>query len=759
MLAVNHRLTMTRISVQPIVILLAAAMIFVLARPLLALLHEGLVFAVAFGLRTIGQSNVIPGALGLFHSDPIYSGAAASLLSDVDVAGLAVAEPLGTSLHAALPSIFLDPSLIQDGAFVSALILPGSTLVARGLTFLLADLSLLSIGWGVWRWAVKRGTDRIGVILAVTAGAQVTHLFVDHLLTARIAMRDLESLGLPFAISALFRGAPQDRPRVTSLMLGVPENVMTMALGLALAVLAMGLAILLSEACQSGFAAFRQLGTKSVVRTLAHVPWQHHAAVAAIALTLGVSPLANFTDAESRVLSVREAAPTIIEADLPVESALVPTPVSKPTSVSIHGDRFHYQYLINDVPTEIQGMGYNVQYSTLPEEEREARYDRDFARMRRAGVNTVFGWNPAEFDELLLDRAAAFGLGVAPPFDLSPDADYTDPAVRAETMGQIKVWVTRYKNYPAVRMWAIGNEVLHKLVYPSWMSVQADPWREQRAVAFAHFLVEITDEVHAIDPLHPITHRDAEDAYARYVRDAFNADGIRRPWFLYGINIYTPRIQSLIESWPLTGFDTPLFISEFAPGGLGPADRPTGLREMWDVIKASPERVLGGAVYAWTTNGPEEVDRVFGLVGDDGHSVDGALRAVAGMYGGQIRETAVAVTPVPIASDDHRVRALVRETIAEIQERGNVSESSSTQHPFVLGALDSLPRDVIQDSQISITQVSDTGTEDIDTSQSDEFAWWATWNPPSRASTQIALLIEAAAGSEPRVSYIYHGPR
>ena len=40
------------------------------------------------------------------------------------------------------------------------------------------------------------------------------------------------------------------------------------------------------------------------------------------------------------------------------------------------------------------------------------------------------------------------------------------------------------------------------------------------------------------------------------------------------------------------------------------------------VVRSHPEWVLGGAVYAWTRNGPEGVDRNFGLT-DDGVPVDG----------------------------------------------------------------------------------------------------------------------------------------
>ena len=45
----------------------------------------------------------------LIPADPIYTGALASLLSDVDAVGLALAGPLGEVFHSYWPTLFLDP--------------------------------------------------------------------------------------------------------------------------------------------------------------------------------------------------------------------------------------------------------------------------------------------------------------------------------------------------------------------------------------------------------------------------------------------------------------------------------------------------------------------------------------------------------------------------------------------------------------------------------------------------------------------------
>jgi hypothetical protein len=42
--------------------------------------------------------------------------------------------------------------------------------------------------------------------------------------------------------------------------------------------------------------------------------------------------------------------------------------------------------------------------------------------------------------------------------------------------------------------------------------------------------------------------------------------------------------------------------------------------------------VRGGLAYTWATNGPEELDRVFGLVDQHGAPTDDALTALSSVY-------------------------------------------------------------------------------------------------------------------------------
>jgi beta-galactosidase/beta-glucuronidase len=312
-----------------------------------------------------------------------------------------------------------------------------------------------------------------------------------------------------------------------------------------------------------------------------------------------------------------------LRADRWFDEAATPTPASGPSDVEVRGSNGQFQYLVNGEPTVIKGMGLNTQYTQLmTPDQRAAQLESDMTALQQLGVNTVLGWDPAEFDQTLLDAAARHNIGVVMPFDLDPSVDYSDPELRQQLRDQVIAWVMKYRDHPAVRMWGLGNEVLHKIVHPAWVGPQ-DPAANINAEAFSDWLIETADAIHAIDPNHPVTYRSAEDAFVPWVVDALKRHPSGpRPWFVWGTNCYQDYLQTILDNWPDSGMDTALWVSEFAPGTMAVPDRPDGFATMWGYIRRHPDWVLGGAVYAWTRNGPEGVDRNFGLT-DDGVPVDG----------------------------------------------------------------------------------------------------------------------------------------
>jgi hypothetical protein len=325
-----------------------------------------------------------------------------------------------------------------------------------------------------------------------------------------------------------------------------------------------------------------------------------------------------------------------------VSSTQIPTPIPRRaplTGVSRVETIMHslpetrFEYRVNGKREVIRGMGYNAQYSKLPRDERQRRMVRDFARMAALGVNTVQGWNMELFDEGLMNAAAANGLGVILPFELDPKLDYSDFATRTRLMGRIEEWVRRFRTHPALHMWALGNEVLHKMVRPTWLGGMNDaPEKQARARAFSEFLLDAAERVWQMDKNHPLTYREAEYGFLVWLREAMEKrDGMPENMVI-GTNAYTRALQEVVEGWPDLWMTVPLYVSEFGAAGRAPGERAAALRKMWQTVRSRPQWTYGGVVYVWTTDGPEEVDRAFGLVDRNGAPVGQALAAVGEMF-------------------------------------------------------------------------------------------------------------------------------
>lgn len=773
--------------------LLAGTALFLPVGPGLALLHELAVLATARTLGELGRLGEWAVRSGTIPLDPIYTGTLFYVLSDIQVEGVAVVAPVGAALHQLWPAVFGPPELVAGPAVASAIVQPGPSVLARVLADLSGDCSLLLVGLGL-AWLgrpTSRASTRDGVVrLALfTAGALIqAHVVLHDLMADSLSLDDLEAAGLTYGVSVLFTGPAATRPRLSALLLALPPAVRDALLGLvtvALAYLAVA-GLLLGP-----WLVWRAWRLLRPARGLPRRLWGARAAalpgaaigrvvpaggVALFALGLAASPLSSLADSNSRVLE--EPTPTVQTLPTPPRTSQLPSVAVSlvslpqppalgalapqagppgPSRVTVEGSAYDYRYRVNGELQVIRGMGYNPTYVQRAVADRADQYGRDFAAMEAAGVNTILGWETAEFDGLLLDRAAEHGIGVILPYHLDPALDYTDPAVREAARRDVLSWVRRYKEHPALRLWGPGNEVLHKLIYPSWMQVRGDPALEERAEAFSSFFVDLVDEIHALDPDHPITYRAAEDAYLPPMQRAFARRGAPRPWFVYGINIYTPRLADVIAQWPRHGLDAALLISEFGPGGAGPADRPRGYWELWNMIRARPERVIGGAPYVWFTEGPEEVDRIFGLVDSAGQPVDGTLAAIGRLYRGETfaaeADGRLADTSAPC---DPAVLEFGRRIVAGLQQDGPAFAFPAITPPNVMGQLDNLPPDPPNPGTFRVEEAADPVRLRWLRSLGFRHEWWVSWAPPSRPSDLLGLLVRDRGGAF-EVAYAYHG--
>lgn len=665
-------------------LLLRGVGLFLVAAPLLACIRQATLLLVAAGLGA-GARAAHEYLLPMLPVDPVYGGAGLSVLGGIEPRGLAIAGPAGNWLHGLLPSLFGDPTLVADGAAISALVDPGITVLARLLAAILATSILVALAGLA---AQRAGPHWFGV----TARLGQIWLLLDLAHETDLSIRDLEATGLPFALAAL---APVDangqRAMLTTYLHGLPPAVV----GGVNALLSVGLCLLvawgltaLTRLRRASFSVPHIPGPTMLAEPQPHGAWWHatrrfravwgqpHGTwrvrlvfrpawrqpilLVGLAFALSLSPLRTFAEGEVAVAplllseqvrpseedaaSAHEAQPEPQSVPTTVETAQSPSPLPSPivasasspaasgSRVTLEGSNYAYTLRVNGRPWIVKGMGYNPWYASLPVDQRQTLYRRDFSLMRETGVNTLEGWFQDQFDEVTLDEAARQGLKVVMPFELNQDYDYADPAVQARFRAEVTAWVERYRDHPAVLMWGPGNENLHRLIFPTALQGQRDPAREQRADDFARFYVELIDLIHELDPNHPVVYRDAEDLYLDRFVAQVQARPAARPWLVYGANVYTRRIAEVIERWPSRGLDAPLLVSEFSPGGAGESDRPQMLGWYWATIRAHPERVLGGVVYTWATRGPEDLDRVFGLTDENGAPVDGSLTALRELF-------------------------------------------------------------------------------------------------------------------------------
>jgi hypothetical protein len=621
-----------RIAWRPMLLTLAA---YILLRPVLGFGHEVAVAGVAWlahALVGTGSWSALIGALGL---DPIYAGAAIRALGGVDVVGLAVADPLGAWLHSLLPSIFVAPDQVAPGAGVSMVAAVGTPALGRGLAALGADVVWLAVGLALfWRWRERRWPIALlGLLLQAQIG-------INHFFGAPINLREVEATGLPFALALALPSLSRDAWFTVALG-RQPQVVQDLIVGGTLLLVGYAAALALVVPARAAWRRFLRwrVGShadrpRSTVR-----PSRSLATIGATAAVLvAISPIgalafgqSNWHAGDGRGLGHRPRSPGALAH---MRAALADPATLGPSIVHLERDpNGVWRYLVNGEPTIMRGVGYNPQYLKLDQAERERLYQRDFSAMRRTGVNTIEGWFEQQFDSVTLDAAARNGVGVIMPFEINQDWDLTNVNVRQSILDHVSAMVEKYRDHPAVRMWAPGNENLHRILYPRWVSQEGDPAARARADAFAAFLPVLVDRIHELDPDHPVIYRDAEDVYLARLKSAFEATGVERPWLVYGANVYSPnRLQEVIARWPAQWIGGPLVISEYAPGGAGPTDRPLGFQQDWAIIRSRPDLVLGGLAYTWSTNGPEELDRVFGLVDADGKATDGALAALSNAY-------------------------------------------------------------------------------------------------------------------------------
>ncbi len=273
------------------------------------------------------------------------------------------------------------------------------------------------------------------------------------------------------------------------------------------------------------------------------------------------------------------------------------TDPSVPTGASVvrvTGSQGNWQLNVNGSPYFVKGITWG------PPQDAGDGYMRDLQAM---GANTIRIWGVDDTNTpKLLNSAAQFGVKVIVGHWLNQGADYVnDTAYKTSVKTEIVNRVNALKGYQGVLMWDVGNEVIlttQDHTYPAGVTI------EQERIAYAQFVEEVTQAIHAADPNHPVTSTDAwTGAWPYYKTYTPSLD-------LLAVNSYGA-ITNVKQDWINGGYTKPYIITEGGPAGEwevpndlnGVPTEPTDLQKRdgyttsWNAILSHPGVALGGTEF------------------------------------------------------------------------------------------------------------------------------------------------------------------
>ncbi|MGZ3145210.1 discoidin domain-containing protein [Lentzea chajnantorensis] len=273
------------------------------------------------------------------------------------------------------------------------------------------------------------------------------------------------------------------------------------------------------------------------------------------------------------------------------------------TGVRVTGSQGNWQLTVNGRPWTVKGLTWG------PPAADAARY---MPELKSMGANTLRTWGTDASTRPLLDAAAANGLRVINGFWLQPGGGpgsggcvnyVTDAQYKADTLGQIRQWVTTYRDHPGVLMWNVGNESILGL-----QNCYSGAELENQRVAYTKYVNEAARAIHAIDANHPVTNTDAWTGAWVYLKaHAPDLD-------LYAVNSYG-NVCKVRQDWVGGGYTKPYILTEAGPAGEwevpndanGVPAEPTdvqkrdGYTQAWNCITGHTGVSFGGTLFHYGT--------------------------------------------------------------------------------------------------------------------------------------------------------------
>ena len=194
------------------------------------------------------------------------------------------------------------------------------------------------------------------------------------------------------------------------------------------------------------------------------------------------------------------------------------------------------QLIVDNTPYFMKGVCYHP--VLRGETERNfSTIDQDLELISEAGINTIRVYAPID-DIEVLDKIDAAGLKHIVSFG------YNQKGVYDILSGTFLDYIMKYKDHNSILIWELGNEYNY---HPEWFGGDIQNWYDA--------LSQATDQIHDIDPNHPVAtaHGDMPDKQA--LASNPNID-------IWGLNVYRwDQPQSVFKEWQ-TVSDKPVYLSE-----------------------------------------------------------------------------------------------------------------------------------------------------------------------------------------------------
>jgi hypothetical protein len=538
---------------------------FILLQPILALGHELLVVLVAAFVSAVVNSDLFYQFVSQFLGSSVHATIMVETLGGVRTEGIAVVGWPGEFLQHVFPALFVDPSATAAPAWISAIIDKDSTVLGFFITQAIVEFLVIAFGLLVLRFGIKNRS--IWNVLKDAPVRQVVSIAIGMFMVAQAigsalrltlspALAGLRETGIGVGFSLLLQ---MDKPQYDWLMdqllpilipiiligtaigtgwlagkffdriqaaLGKPSPIGNSSIttrAIRKAHLALALAPLLAVSAISP--RYFGLENTSLVVLAPQVSPNPSAqsteyAVSAPSTPIPVLPLLLPTPTLSVVVTtpitqsnqIAGVSPAAANAPTLVASPILVPTQTRPSRVELKRDGNRFSLAVNNRPTYVTGLNYNVNYTAFPDEVKRNLHQRDFQIMRNAGVNAVIGWGV--YDRVTLEVANNFGIGIIMPFDLDAKGAYWNKSYRDQIKNEFRKFVNTYKDAPAVWGWNPGgDELLQRMETEQHRTAD----KIQNA---ADFLLELSTLAYSLDSNHVSIIKEPRNCYVPYFEDA-----------------------------------------------------------------------------------------------------------------------------------------------------------------------------------------------------------------------------------------------